>query len=223
MRTTDRARYPALALLAAVAGMAAVGLAVLAQAGVHVCGHHVALPHDHAMAIAGLALSSAAHGPEISEGICPIVLYAAGTAAGLGLLALLVLAGSRASAPVVVTVAARILARMRLGPLTALIGCAGAVPVVAILASEGVPEGPMALLALAGLIVGAFLTAVSLAGTARLVLSAAERLVVALIAAFRLLAPGADAPWLPHRGPVLVAGGVRLVRSRPSRAPPLRL
>lgn len=45
---------------------------------------------------------------------------------------------------------------------------------------------------------------------------------VALAAAFRLLVPGADAPWAPARATVLVPSGVRLVRRRPARAPPLR-
>ncbi len=46
--------------------------------------------------------------------------------------------------------------------------------------------------------------------------------VVALAAAFRLLAPGADAPWALGHAAVLVQPGVRLARRRPSRAPPLR-
>jgi hypothetical protein len=56
------------------------------------------------------------------------------------------------------------------------------------------------------------------------VLAFARRLAVAFARAFRLLVPGADAPWTPHRVPVLVRSGVRLARRRPSRAPPfLRL
>jgi hypothetical protein len=44
----------------------------------------------------------------------------------------------------------------------------------------------------------------------------------ALAAAFRLLAPGADAPWALDHAVALPAAGVRLSRRRPSRAPPLR-
>jgi hypothetical protein len=204
MRTLARARLAALAILAAVAGMAAVGLAALAEAGVHVCGHRLASAHEPTVAI------------------CPTVLYASAVAAGLCLLALVVMTGSRAGAPAVLTAAARLVAGLRVGPLTGLIGCAGAVPVLAILASEGVPDGPVALLVLAALIVGAFLTALSLAGTARFVLAMAEGLVVALARAFRLLVPGADTPCAPHHGPILVGSGIRLAYRRPSRAPPLR-
>ncbi|MEA2721380.1 MAG: hypothetical protein QOJ39_3244, partial [Candidatus Eremiobacteraeota bacterium] len=43
---------------------------------------------------------------------------------------------------------------------------------------------------------------------------------VVLAEAFRLLVPGADAPWASRNVPVLVFAGVRLARRRPSRAPP---
>ncbi len=54
-------------------------------------------------------------------------------------------------------------------------------------------------------------------------LASAGRLVAALVAAFRLLVPGADAPWAPRRTLVLVPAGVRLARRRSSRAPPVRV
>ncbi len=53
-------------------------------------------------------------------------------------------------------------------------------------------------------------------------LASAGRLVAALVAAFRLLAPGAGTPWAPRSVLVPVSAGVRLARRRPSRAPPLR-
>jgi len=207
MRKLGRApRLAALALIAAVAGLAAVALAVLAEAGVHVCHHHVAqLP---------------AGSP--SEGICPVVLYAAAVAAGLCLLAAIVLAGSRKTAPAVVIAAARLVVGLKLGPLTALVGVAGAVSVTAVLASEGIPDGPSALIPVAGLLIGALLSALSLAGIARFILAAAERLFVALVRAFRLLVPGADTPWTAHHGPILAGSGICLAYRRPARAPPLR-
>lgn len=220
MRTERRARFAALAVLAAVMGLAAAGLAVLAHAGFHVCSHHVTLLHDHPAVMSGMAMPGTSASPDADAGICPVVLYAAAVAAALCLLALLALAGSRASAPAAVTAAARVVSRLRLAPLTAVLGLAGAVPLAAILASEGVPTGLPALGAFVALVIGAFLAALAVAAGARFVLSCARRLAVALAAAFRLLAPGADAPWLPRRAPVLAAAGVRLARRRPSRAPP---
>jgi hypothetical protein len=53
-------------------------------------------------------------------------------------------------------------------------------------------------------------------------LASAGRLVAALAAAFRLLVPGADAPWAPRRTLVPIPAGARLARRRPSRAPPVQ-
>jgi hypothetical protein len=52
-------------------------------------------------------------------------------------------------------------------------------------------------------------------------LLAARPVARALAAAFRLLVPGADSPWFVARDVVLVPSRVRLVRRRPSRAPPV--
>jgi hypothetical protein len=221
MRTETGARFAALAVLAAVLGLAAAGLAVLAHAGFHVCSHHVALVHGHQAVMSGMAMPGTVADPDAEAGICPVVVYAAAVAAALCLLALLALAGSRASAPAAVTAAARVVSGLRLAPLAAVLGLVGAVPLAAILASEGVPTGLPALGAIAALVVGAFLAALALAAGARFVLSFARRLAVALAAAFRLLPPGAGAPWLPRRAPLFAAAGVRLARRRPSRAPPL--
>lgn len=46
--------------------------------------------------------------------------------------------------------------------------------------------------------------------------------VEALAAAFRLLAPGSDAPWALAPVPVPVVAGAAVARRRPSRAPPAR-
>jgi hypothetical protein len=78
-----------------------------------------------------------------------------------------------------------------------------------------------ALCALALLIAGAFASALALATAARAVLVFARRLAVALAAAFRLLVPGADAPWFVARDRLLAAEAVHVPRRRPSRAPPV--
>jgi hypothetical protein len=223
MRTSDGARPFALGLLAAVAGCAALGIAVLAAAGAHVCHHHVAVAHVHALATGmhGAMTMPAAEADEAAEGLCPVLVYAAAVAAGLCLLALVGLIGMRATLPAALAAAAGMVAAQRLAPLTAALGLAGAVPLAAILALDGGLAGLPALAAVAALVAGAFLSALALAGAARLVLTLARRLVVALIAVLRLLAPGAERPWFDLRRPVLAAAGGRFARRRPSRAPPV--
>ncbi|HEV3087576.1 MAG TPA: hypothetical protein VGX96_10170 [Candidatus Elarobacter sp.] len=221
MRMTDGARPLALGLLAAVAGTAALGVAVLAAAGAHVCHHHV-LAHAPAL-MTGMPMPAA--DAEAAEGLCPVLIYAAALAAGLCLLSLLALARARAKNPAILATLARLVAAQRLAPLTAAVGLAGALPLTAILALDGgltALSGLPALAALAALIAGALLTALGLAGAARTVVALTERLVVALAAVLRLLAPGADAPWALVPESVLVAAGARLARRRPSRAPPVR-
>ena len=56
---------------------------------------------------------------------------------------------------------------------------------------------------------------------AAVLLLAARPVARALAAAFRLLVLGADSPWVVARDVVLVPSRVRLVRRRPSRAPPI--
>jgi hypothetical protein len=221
MRTTNGARPLALGLLAAVAGAAALGVAVLAAAGAHVC-HHEVLGHTHAALAGGVSgLGLAASDPEGAEGLCPILVFAAGLAAGLCLLALLALAHVRSRNPAVLRAAARLVAAQRLAPLTAAVGLAGAAPLGAILALDGGLSGVPAFVALGALVAGALLTALALAGAARLVLALAERLVVVLTAVLRVLAPGAGAAWATAADPLLVPAGVQLARRRPSRAPPV--
>lgn len=201
MRTTDRARLATPAILAALAGTAASALSFLAFAGAHVCSHH----HD-----AGPA------------GLCPTLLYGAAVAATLCLLAVVTVAASRAGAPVVLRSVARSIARLRVGPLTLGLALLGALPLAAMAAGEGLPEGAGAPVAVAALVAGAFIAALTLVGAARLVLRFAERVLRALTRAARLI-PGADAPRLVVRRELVpLACGVRIARRTPSRAPPLR-
>jgi len=222
MRTPAGARPLALGLLAAVAGTAAAGIAVLAAAGAHLC-HHPAAAHGHALIAAGMTgMVMPAGAPEPAEGLCPVLVYAAGVAAGLSLLALLALVRVRTRNPAVFTALARLVAGQRPAPLAGAVALAGLVPLAAILALDGGLSGLPALAGLAVLLAGALLTAFGLAGAARLVLSFAERLVVALAVVLRLLAPGGEARWALVLDPLLVPAGVRLARRRPSRAPPVR-
>ena len=219
MRTTKEARARALGLLAAVAGTAALGIAVLAAAGAHVC-HHTVLAHAHpalAGGITGVALS--APDPD-AEGLCPILVYAAGLAAGLCLLIVLAVVRARSRHPALLTAAVRLLAAQRLGPLTAAVGLAGLLPLAAILALDGGVGGTPALVALAALVAGALLSSLALESAARAVLAVAERLVVVLAAVLRLLAPRGATAWARLSDPLLVPSGVLLARHRPSRAPP---
>jgi hypothetical protein len=202
MRNRDRARRAAPALFAALAGSAALAIAVLAATGAHVCHH----------AEAGGA----------GEGLCPTLIFAAALASGLCLLSLAAFVRVRSQDPGVLTATARLVAGARLGPLTAAVGIAGALPLVAILAMDGGLSGVPALAALAALAGGALLTALGLVAAARLVLAFAERLVVAALAALRLFDPGGEARWALVPDPPFVPAGVRLARRRPSRAPPVR-
>jgi len=156
-----------------------------------------------------------------ADGICPILLYAAAFAAAVCVLAVVVLLASRAGAPAVLVAAARRVAALRFGPLTAVIGLAGAVPLAAILTTEGGVTGLAAAGAVTALIAGAFVSALAVAGAARVILAFARRLAVALAAAFRLLVPGGGALRPAGGEPLLVAAGIRLARRRPSRAPPV--
>ncbi|MBV8748536.1 MAG: hypothetical protein JO103_02355 [Candidatus Eremiobacteraeota bacterium] len=228
MRTTDRARLAALALLAAVAGSASVGIAALARQGV--CLHRLGLfglqppaaPTPMVgmagMTMAGMTMPAApvaASGPE-----CPILLGAALAAAVLYLVALVAIAILRPRPAELAVVSARFVVGLRLVPLTALLALIGAVPLGAALVMDGGAGGLVPLVAAVFLTAAALLGALALLGAARLVLAFARRLVVALVAAFRLLLPGADAPWLDLSDPLLVPAGVRLARRRPTRAPP---
>jgi hypothetical protein len=234
MQTSDRARIAALALLAAVAGCAAVGIAALARAGVGLCGHRI-LVHDAAAsgtAMAGMPVMLGMHhhhaaaAQALAGGVCPILFYAAAVAVALCVLAAGALLACRIAPAAALTEASRLVLRLTTVRLTALLALAGAVPLVAILAAEGGPTAAGALspaVAALALTAGAFLTALALAGAARAVLALARRIVVALVAALRLLAPGSAGPALLVRVPVFARPGARLARRRPSRAPPARI
>lgn len=220
MRNIVRARFVALTVLAAVAGSAAVGIAALAREGL--CLHRLA---GQAAASGGMARMPGMPGMAMDAGAgatggpCPILIAAAIVAAVLYLLALAAIAVARPSAAEVALTSARIVLGTRFAPLAALITAVGAVPLAAALVIDG-NLGATALVAAAFLLAAAAVVAAALLATARLIVSFARRLFTALAAAFRLLLPGADAPWLLVRVPVRVSAGVRLARRRPSRAPP---
>jgi hypothetical protein len=210
----DRARLVAPALLAAVAGSASVGIAALAREGL--CVHRLAgLAHPEMAPMPGMTMDN----PAAALAPCPILLSAALLAGALYLVALVAVALARPSAPEIALATARLVLGFRFAPLAALLVVAGAVPLGASVVAEG-HTGPVLLVASAFLVLAALLASYALRGTARIVVAFARRLAGALIAAFRLLVPGSDAPWLARRGLVLVPAGVRVVRRRPSRAPP---
>lgn len=225
MSVPDRAQFAALTILAAVTGMVAVGVAMLARAGICLHrlgwfgpGEHEMMPGMDGMSMAGMSSSGAT--PPAS--MCPVLLYASIVAAVLCVFALVSLLAMRPQASSVAVAAARIVLRLRFGPLTALLFAAGSIPLTLAIAMDGGLLGPAPLVGGVLLVVAAGMSALALIGIARAVLAFARRLVVALATVFRLLVPGADAPWTPLREPLLVPAGVRLARRRPSRAPPLR-
>lgn len=175
-----------------------MALALLALAGAHLCHHASAEP------------------------VCPTVVFGAALAAGLCAFAVVVLAGSRSGAPAVLVQAARWVAAMRLGPLTALVGCAGALPLVLLMANDGAPEPPFALFAFTTLVCGALLCAAGLLAAARFAMALAERIVLVFVAAFRLAASRADVRWSRRYALVPLGIGRHVARRGPSRAPPLR-
>jgi hypothetical protein len=211
MPRPDRARLVAPALLAAVAGSASVGIAALAREGL--CFHRLAgLARTDAMP--GMAMGDSATAP------CPILLWAALIAGALYLVAIVAVALARPSASEIALATARLVLGIRFAPLAALLVVAGAVPLGATIAVEG-HAGAVLLVAVAFVVLAAVLAAYALLGAARFVVAFARRIAGALVAGFRLLVPGAETPWLARRDLVLVPAGVRLVRRRPSRAPPL--
>jgi hypothetical protein len=225
MPPLDRARFTAFSILAAVAGLAAVGVAMLARAGI--CLHRLGWlgSDDHAMmpGMPGMAMPGmSADGSMPPGAICPAMLYASAVAAVLCLFALLSLIAMRPRASAVAIAAARIVLALRLGPLTALLCLGGAVPLTLATAMDGMLIGPAPLVGGLLLFVAAALGALALIGIARTVMAFACRLAVALATVFRLLLPGANAPWAPWHEPLLVSAGVGIARRRPSRAPPVR-
>ena len=220
MPKPDRARLVAPALLAAVAGSASVGIAAVAREGL--CFHRLT-GLTRADAMPGMSMD-----PTAMAGIaapapmapCPILLWAALAAGVFYLLAMAAIALARPSAPEIALATARLVLGIRFAPLAALLVVAGAVPLGATIALEG-HAGGVLLIAAAFVVVAALLAAYLLLGAARCIIALACRIADAMIEAFRLLVPGGDAPWLARRALVLVPAGVRVLRRRPSRAPPL--
>ena len=219
MRKSDRARGAALTVLAAVAGTASVGIAALAHEGV--CLHGLGLFGRPADPMAGMSMGGMTMDTTMS-GPCPILLGAALAAGALYLIALVAILALRPRPAELAVASARLILGVRFAPMAAALAAIGAVPLGAALVMDGTTAGVAPYVAAAFLLACAALCAGALTGAARVILSLARRLVVAMLAAPRWLSPGADAPWLGRRALVPVAAGVRLVRRRPSRAPPLR-
>jgi hypothetical protein len=226
MTYTDRARFGALSVLAAVAGLVAVGVAALARAGI--CLHRLgwlgadaqqAMPPMAGMTMPGMAMGD---GPMPPDMMCPVLLWASLVAGILCLFALISLLAMRPRAAAVALVAARFVTALRVGPLTALLCLIGSVPLTAATAMDGGFVGLGPLVGAVLLVAAAGLSAFALVGVSRVVLSFACRLVGALIASFRLLDPTGDPATFGVREPLLAPAGVQLARGRPSRAPPLR-
>jgi hypothetical protein len=221
MRQSDRARGTALTVLAAVAGTASVGIAALAREGV--CLHRLGVfglqstePMPGMSMAPGMAMDATASAP------CPILFGAALVAGALYLIALGAILVLRPRPAELALASARLILGVRFAPMAAALAALGAVPLGAALMMDGA-AGAAPYVAAAFLVACAVLCAGALIGVAKLVLSFAHRFVVALLAAPRWLTPGGDdAPWLDRRVLVPMPAGARLVRRRPSRAPPLR-
>lgn len=219
MRKLDQARASALAVLAAVAGTAAVGSAALARAGL--CLHQLGLLGQRPAPMAGMSMGGVAMDTTVTSP-CPILLGTGALAAVLCVAAAVAILVRRPHASSVAVDSARLVLGVRLGPMTALLAAIGAVPLWAALACDGATAGIAPYIAALALLVCAAAAAGVLTAIAKLVLAFARRLVVALLASPRLLRPGSDAPWFGRVALVPIPTGTRLVRRRPSRAPPTR-
>lgn len=152
---------------------------------------------------------------------CPALFWASVVTGALYLVALVAMVWLRPSPAELAVSSARLVVGLRFAPLSALVAVVSGVPLAAIVAMEG-PPGPLVIALAAGfLAVAAALGAVALLGLGHLILAFARRLVGAIIAAFRLLAPGGERTWHALPVPPLAAAGLLLARRRPSRAPPV--
>lgn len=217
MGKLDGARGAALAVLAAVAGTASVGIAALARAGL--CLHQLGLfgrqPAPMAgMDMGGMTMDTATAAP------CPILMGAAAFAAALCLAALVAVVVQRRRASEVAVASARLVLGLRFAPTTGLLTAVGAIPLTAMLVLDGATSGIAPYVAGLALLGCALACAATLIAVAKLILAFARRFVIALLAAPRWLLPGSDAPWLSRAAFVPISAGTRLVRRRPSRAPP---
>jgi hypothetical protein len=221
MQPSDPARTAALAVLIAVAASAAAGIAALARLGGSLCDRRLFSAHEHTAAMAGMAGMHAPPAPA-GGGICPIVLFASFVALGLslGATAMLVRSGERLTT--VLRAAAGIVVSQRFGWTFATAGACGAVPLAFIVHTEAHWRvgGTAAFAMLGALAVGGLLTALALAGAARLILAFARSIIVAAIAALRTFAPGGDTVFVAVPRFVPVASGAVPARCGPPRAPP---
>ncbi|HZX68960.1 MAG TPA: hypothetical protein VFE70_08745 [Candidatus Elarobacter sp.] len=206
-------------MLAAVAGTAAAGIAALARAGL--CLHQLGLFGQRPAPMAGMTMGGMAMDTTVTAP-CPILLGTAAAAAALCVAALIAVLVLRPRASALAVDSARLVLGARLGPTTALLAAIGAVPLWATLACDGATVGIAPYVAALTLLVCAAVTAGVLTGIAKLILAFARRLVTALLASPRWLLPGSEAPWLGRTALVPIPAGTRLVRRRPSRAPPHR-
>jgi len=224
MRTSTRARNVALALLAAVAGSASVGVAALARAGI--CLHRLGLFGLHAPASAARAMDAGMAGmPGMAmapAAPCPILIGVALFGALCYLAALAALLAARPSPRELALISARVVCGIRFAPLAAVIALVGAVPVGAMIVADGVPAPAGIAIAVAFLTAAALVAASVLWALARVIVASARRFVVALLAALRLCVEHAGAPLRRRRQLVPVSAGVLIARRRPSRAPPVR-
>jgi len=219
MRKLDQARGAALAVLAAVAGTAAVGIAALARAGL--CLHQLGLFGQQPAPMVGMTMGGMAMNTTVTAP-CPILLGTAAVAGALCVAALIAVLVLRPGASALAVDSARLVLGARFGPMTALLAAIGAVPLWAALACDGTTAGIAPYVAAVALLACAVVAAGLLTGIANLILAFARRLVVTLLAPPRWLRPGTDTPWLGRTVVVPIPAGTRLVRRRPSRAPPTR-
>jgi hypothetical protein len=213
-RRTVRRRVTALTVVSAFFGSAAVGIAALARAGV--CLHELGLFGLDAHADESSVLAMHAGAP------CPIMIGAALVAATLYIVALGALVVLRPSPRELALSSAQLVLGVGFLPRTFLLALIGGVPLAGAAAVDGELRGIAVPIAVLFLFAASALAAFALATTARVVLSFARRLVVALAGVVRLLVPDLSAVRAVGATPILVTAGARLARRRPSRAPPVR-
>ena len=224
MRTSTRARTIALALLAAVAGSASVGVAALARAGF--CLHRIGLFGLHPSeghADLGAPASALGAAFEMHAGApCPILVGIAIFGAVCYLVAVVALVALRPSIREFALTSAHVVSGARLAPLTVVIALLGAVPVGAVVVADGMPTPAGLALATVFLSAAALVVAAVLIAASHFVIACARRFVNALLATQRMPVPRSDGPLRTRRALAPVAAGVLVARRRPSRAPPVR-
>lgn len=224
MRTSTRARTIALALLAAVAGSASVGVAALARAGF--CLHRLSLFGLHPTdghADLGAPTSALGAAFEMHAGApCPILVGIAIFGALCYLIAVAALVSLRPSIREFALTSARVVSGARLAPLTAIIALLGAVPVGVCVVADGMPTAAGLGVAAVFLSAAALVSAAVLIAASHFVIACARRFVDAFLATLRMPVPRSDGPLRTRRALAPVGAGVLVARRRPSRAPPVR-